>query len=211
MATRSVENVFKKSAVGKTSIVNRVVSGTFQAYVKNTLSIAAYAAANVYYQDTEYRLGLWDTVGDEKFRAVASITYRDAAAALLVYDLTDEETFDDVHYWMNELRRKAPEDILVFVIGNKLDLESQRAVSRSSAVQYAQENDAVHLEASAKTGEGISEILQEICAALAKTSKERNYSYHSLRQEHTIRLSPSVNSQHGQRENTARGCRCRKN
>ncbi|XP_072177772.1 ras-related protein Rab-21-like [Diadema setosum] len=105
-------------------------------------------------------------------KIVITTFFRNAAVALLVYDITDKESFEVVKYWMNELKEKAPRDILIFVIGNKSDLESQRAVSRSSAEQYAQENDAVHLEASAKTGEGISEIFQEICASLSGEEKE---------------------------------------
>ncbi|XP_072178021.1 ras-related protein Rab-5A-like [Diadema setosum] len=209
------ENVFKvclfgKIYVGKTSIVSRFISGKFREKYETTIG-AAYSRTNVYYQDTAYHLGIWDTAGQERYRTIAEITYRKADVGLLVYSINDKKSFDDVDYWMNELRKKAPGDILIFVIGNKSDLESERAVSRSSAEQYARQNNAVYLESSAKTGEGISEIFQEICAALAKTSKERNYSYLSRREEHTIRLGSSVNSQHGQRENTARGCRCRKN
>ncbi|XP_072178013.1 ras-related protein Rab-5A-like [Diadema setosum] len=209
------ENIYKvcllgECSVGKTSIINRFISGTFQIDVRATIG-GAYSSADVYYQDTTYRLGILDTAGQERFRGIATIMYRNAAAAVLVYNIADKKSFDDVEYWMDELRKKAPEDILIFVIGNKLDLESQRAVSRSLAEQYAQENDSVHLEASAKTGEGIAEIFQEICAALAKTSEERNHSCLSRREQHytSIRLGSSVNNQHGQRENSTHGCRCR--
>ncbi|XP_072177770.1 ras-related protein Rab-21-like [Diadema setosum] len=115
---------------------------------------------------------MYDTTGQIRFHSLASTAYENAAVALLVYDITQEESFEVVKYWMNELKEKAPKDILIFVIGNKLDLESQRAVSRSSAEKYAQENDSVHLQGSARTGEGISEIFQDMCASLSRVEKE---------------------------------------
>ncbi|XP_072178011.1 ras-related protein Rab-22A-like [Diadema setosum] len=212
--TTSKEDIVKvcllgKYGVGKTSLATRFISGTFRKSCQATVG-AAFLTKIICYGNREYCMALWDTSGDEKFRAVAALTYRRAAAALVVYDITEKKSFDDVEYWMNELRKKAPEDILIFVIGNKLDLESQRAVSRSSAEQYAKENDAVHLEASAKTGEGISEIFHEICATLSKVSQDKNSGYLDHREKGTtIHLGSSLNDQHGVGGDTARGCRCR--
>merc|ERR1719510_1106818 len=102
------------------------------------------------------QLSLWDTAGQERFRALAPIYYRGADGALLVYDVTDIESFKRVAKWVEELSAAGPRCALA-IVGNKIDLRSQVRVSQADAEAYARSISAKHSLASAKIGEGVEE------------------------------------------------------
>ncbi|XP_071506583.1 ras-related protein Rab-22A-like [Diadema antillarum] len=197
-----------KHCVGKTSITNRFLKGTFDEKYETTIG-AAFTCKCLLYHNVEYRFLLWDTAGQERFRALSALTYKNAAAAVLVYDITDQTSFDDVSYWLKELRRQGPEEILVYIVGNKIDLESSREVDRDMAEQYAQRNGAFHLQSSAKTGSGVIDIFYEICAMLTTFSQMKRDEYLVSRTRGAVVLDAStLNSGQDQHDMTRR-CLCR--
>ena len=103
------------------------------------------------------KLQIWDTAGQDTFRSIARSYYRGAAGALLVYDVTRRDTFNHLSAWLKDAREYASEEMVVMVIGNKNDLESQRQVSREEGENFARENNLVFMEASAKTAENVEE------------------------------------------------------
>src|SRR4051794_37948631 len=95
--------------------------------------------------------------------------YRGAAAALVVYDITDQDSFTGAKTWIEELQRQGSADIVIGLAGNKSDLASKRAVSTEEARTYAQDNGCLFFETSAKTGENVTAIFQAIAKKLPKT------------------------------------------
>ena len=89
-------------------------------------------------------LSIWDTAGQERFHALGPIYYRDADGALLVYDITDYESFQKVRKWVRELRQIVGQEISITIAGNKIDLEKNRAVSEEEALTYTESVGATH-------------------------------------------------------------------
>ncbi|GAA52714.1 Ras-related protein Rab-14 [Clonorchis sinensis] len=110
-----------------------------------------FATKIIELDDQKIKLQIWDTAGQERFRAVTRSYYRGAAGALLVYDITRKSTFNRIHTWLSDARRLTCHNTVVFLIGNKADLEEQRDVSYEEAKQLADENDLMFLECSAKS------------------------------------------------------------
>eukprot|EP00057_Strongylocentrotus_purpuratus_P013672 XP_011668146.1 PREDICTED: ras-related protein Rab-31 isoform X1 [Strongylocentrotus purpuratus] len=190
--------------VGKTSITKRFVKGRFDEEYTSTIG-AAFLSRSLYSQNIEYRFALWDTAGQERFRSMAPLTYRSAAAALIVYDITKQDSFEDVDSWISELRSMGPEEILIYVIGNKVDLESRRVVDREVAERYAQTKGVFHFHSSAKTGQGIEDIFYHICQEELKKSSIKETGCKN--RQSTVDVSNSTNSDGNNGGHRGR-CRC---
>mmetsp|Transcript_74808 Transcript_74808/g.175607 ORF Transcript_74808/g.175607 Transcript_74808/m.175607 type:complete len:192 (-) Transcript_74808:64-639(-) len=117
------------------------------------------------------KLQIWDTAGQERFRAVTRSYYRGAAGAIIVYDITSRETFNHLPQWLSDARSLASEDVVVVVVGNKADLREEREVTFLEASRFCQENEAMFLEVSALTGDGVEEVFQK-CAKTILTKVE---------------------------------------
>ncbi|KAJ6222653.1 hypothetical protein RDWZM_001198 [Blomia tropicalis] len=107
------------------------------------------------------KLQIWDTAGQERFRAVTRSYYRGAAGALMVYDMTRRSTYNHLSSWLTDARNLTNPNTVIFLIGNKSDLESQRDVTYEEAKAFADENGLMFIETSAKTGEGVEEAFLE--------------------------------------------------
>lgn len=115
----------------------------------------------------DHKLSIWDTAGQERFHALTPLYYRDADGALLVYDITDGDSFQRVRDWVKELRKVVGPSIKLAIAGNKCDMLSKRHVSQEVADTYAKEVGATHTLTSAKTGTGLAEVFQAITKSMA--------------------------------------------
>lgn len=104
------------------------------------------------------KLQIWDTAGQERFRSVTRSYYRGAAGALIVYDLTDRDSFSHLPKWCDDARSLGNRNITVMLVGNKSDLKEKRAVQLLESSRFAQSYDAMILETSALTGEHVDEV-----------------------------------------------------
>lgn len=120
--------------VGKTSILLRYTKGEYSDRQVSTLQ-ASYLDKRVLIGNSTVQLSIWDTAGQERFHALGPIYYRDAAGALLVYDITDAESFNKVKNWVKELRKIVGNDIIIVIAGNKIDLEKNRNVDENEAIK----------------------------------------------------------------------------
>ena len=107
------------------------------------------------------KLQIWDTAGQERFRAVTRSYYRGAAGALMVYDITRRSTYNHLSSWLTDARNLTNPNTVIYLIGNKCDLESQRDVTFDEAKLFAEENGLMFIEASAKTGTNVEEAFLE--------------------------------------------------
>jgi small GTP-binding protein len=148
--------------VGKSCIVTRFVQGTFDRNMPATIG-AAFLAKVVTTSAGPVRLQLWDTAGQEKFRSLAPMYYRAAAVAVLVYDVSAKSSLDGLEDWAAEIADKAPNNIKIVVLGNKVDLAEERVVARTAGEELAKNHRAVfYAETSAETGEGINDVFTRI-------------------------------------------------
>ncbi|XP_009461519.1 PREDICTED: ras-related protein Rab-21 [Nipponia nippon] len=116
-------------------------------------------------------LAIWDTAGQERFHALGPIYYRDSNGAILVYDITDEDSFQKVKNWVKELRKMLGNEICLCIVGNKIDLEKERHVSVQEAETYAESVGAKHYHTSAKQNKGIEELFLDLCKRMIETAQ----------------------------------------
>nr|XP_014345660.1 PREDICTED: ras-related protein Rab-5C isoform X2 [Latimeria chalumnae] len=116
-----------ESAVGKSSLVLRFVKGQFHEYQESTIG-AAFLTQTVCLDDTTVKFEIWDTAGQERYHSLAPMYYRGAQAAIVVYDITNTDTFVRAKNWVKELQRQASPNIVIALAGNKADLANKRAV-----------------------------------------------------------------------------------
>jgi small GTP-binding protein len=160
------------SQVGKTCIVTHLVSGTFRDSMPATIG-AAFQTHTLSTTKGTVTLQIWDTAGQEKYRALAPMYYRSAEVALLVFDVTNRDSFDALEQWVHELSEKAPPFLQVVIAANKIDLKEDRVVSREIAQRFAERHNVkMYAEVSAKTGEGIVELFSSIAVMTGKTDLE---------------------------------------
>ena len=158
------------TSVGKTSIICRAVSDEFDSEMPATIG-ACYTAKQVDVDHTSVNLQIWDTAGQERFRTLAPMYYRGSVVAVLVYSVTDEKSLQDVKAWVDEIKQQTDDMPKIFVVGNKMDLESERVVSTEQGEQMARQLNAEHSETSAKNGRGIEELFTRVAQASVKKVK----------------------------------------
>lgn len=173
-ATQTKTNQFKlvllgESAVGKSSLVLRFVKGQFHEYQESTIG-AAFLTQTVSLDDTTIiKFEIWDTAGQERYHSLAPMYYRGAQAAIIVFDITSADTFTRAKNWVKELQRQANPNIVMALAGNKSDLAQKRVVTTEEATEYAEENQLIYFETSAKTGNNVVDIFLAIAKKLPKS------------------------------------------
>lgn len=159
--------------VGKTSILLRYTKGEYSDKQVSTLQ-ASYLDKKLTVNGSQVQLSIWDTAGQERFHALGPIYYRDAAGALLVYDITDAESFNKVKNWVKELKKIVGNDIVIVIAGNKIDMEKNRHVNNSEAESYASSVGATHFQTSAKTNRGLDEVFNHLASKMLERKPAAN-------------------------------------
>jgi small GTP-binding protein len=151
-----------QTRVGKSCILDRHLHDSFEDQTPNTIG-TAFATTLVETSDGVFRLQIWDTAGQEQYISLASLYYRNADIALLVFDLTHRESFLCLERWATEVRERAPARTELVLIGNKCDLEDERAVRFEEISKFRERIGAAeYFETSAKTGNGIDRLFHSI-------------------------------------------------
>ncbi|KAI8876540.1 ras-domain-containing protein [Backusella circina FSU 941] len=155
-----------ESSVGKSSIVARYATDTFVDGREATIG-AAYLARYCSTGESEIKFEIWDTAGQERFNSLAPMYYRNALAAVVVFDVTKSTTFERAKKWVNELKRQASPHILITLVGNKVDLltddEDNRGVTKDEVTEFVQESNVYsYVETSACLGTNVCQVFTEI-------------------------------------------------
>lgn len=150
-----------EGSVGKTSLVTRYVRNAFNDKHVTTIQ-ASFLSKRLNIDGKRVNLSIWDTAGQERFHALGPIYYRDSHGALLVYDITDNNSFTKVRNWVKELKSQLGESVVLAIVGNKSDLERQRAVDKDEALEYAKSVGAKHYVTSAKLNQGLNELFLDL-------------------------------------------------
>ena len=147
--------------VGKSSILNRFYQDKFEQDYQATIGLD-FHSKNVEIKGTTIRLLLYDTAGQEKFKSLIPMYIRDANIIIVVYDITNKDSFTHTEHWVNETKDLKREDAIFVLVGNKTDLDDTRAVSHKEAEDFASEKGFLFHEVFAKTGEEVQELFTSI-------------------------------------------------
>jgi small GTP-binding protein len=158
---------------GKTSIANRFVYGEFSPNTIPTIQ-PAFFQKTITLNGTDLVLEIWDTAGQEQYRALSPLFYRDADVGLVVFDLTDSSSFGKCKQWVTDLREARGLDIAIVLVGNKLDLHAIRTVSIDVVAQYATSIMVEMVETSAKTGENVRILFDTVAKQILKLHSLRD-------------------------------------
>lgn len=149
------------SGVGKSNLLSRFTRNEFNLDSKSTIGVE-FATRSIQVDSKTIKAQIWDTAGQERYRAITSAYYRGAVGALLVYDISKHQTYDNVNRWLKELRDHADSNIVIMLVGNKSDLRHLRAVPTEEAKQFASENNLSFIETSALDASNVELAFQNI-------------------------------------------------
>ena len=157
--------------VGKTSILSRFRYGSFESDYMPTLGIDFFSK-NLFFEDKTIRLILWDTAGQERFRSLIPSYLKNADCIIIVFDITNKESFLSLNKWLTDAKNNASENTIYVICGNKIDLKERRTVNENEINEYIEKNTGViYMECSAKNGQGIKDLFNVI----AKNLGENNF------------------------------------
>jgi Ras-related protein Rab-5C len=151
------------TGVGKSSIASQYTKGDFNHYQEPTIGAAFMCKqCEIQFEGTRVscKFEIWDTAGQERYKSLAPMYYRGAQIALVVYDITSEDSLKGAKFWLEELENKGPEDIYKILVGNKMDLEEDRKVSHDAIFEIASKFNCMHRYVSAKDSKRVSNLFE---------------------------------------------------
>ncbi|XP_073676832.1 ras-related protein Rab-41 isoform X4 [Garra rufa] len=154
-----------EQSVGKTSLITRFMYDSFDNTYQATIGID-FLSKTMYLEDRTIRLQLWDTAGQERFRSLIPSYIRDSAAAVVVYDIANLNSFQQTSKWIDDVRTERGSDVIIMLVGNKTDLADKRQVSVEAAEKKARELGVMYIETSAKAGYNVKQLFRRVAAAL---------------------------------------------
>merc|ERR1712080_30111 len=164
--SKAYDHLFKllligDSGVGKTCLVFRFCENAFNTSFISTIGID-FKLKTINLRGKRIKLQIWDTAGQERFRAITASFYRGAMGILLVYDITNSRSFENITNWLRKIDEYASEGVERMIVGNKIDIEDKRVVSREKGEEIAAKHNVRFLETSAKTNVNVEEAFTEI-------------------------------------------------
>ncbi|GCC27823.1 ras-related protein Rab-41 isoform X1 [Chiloscyllium punctatum] len=154
-----------EQSVGKTSLITRFMYDSFDNTYQATIGID-FLSKTMYLEDRTVRLQLWDTAGQERFRSLIPSYIRDSTIAVVVYDITNLNSFQQTSKWIDDVRTERGSDVIIMLVGNKTDLADKRQVSMEEGERKARELNVMYIETSAKAGYNVKQLFRRVAAAL---------------------------------------------
>ncbi|CAD8172171.1 unnamed protein product [Paramecium octaurelia] len=158
------------SGVGKSCMLMRYVDNNFTNNFYNTIGVD-FKIKSIFLENKNIKLQIWDTAGQDRFRTITCSYYRGAHGIIIVYDITDRESFDSVKMWMSEIDKYAQEDVIRMLVGNKCDVEDKRAVSYEEGEALAKQLKLQFIETSAKLSTNIEQSFLTIAKNVLEKSQ----------------------------------------
>ncbi|ESN99507.1 hypothetical protein HELRODRAFT_84303 [Helobdella robusta] len=164
--------IIGNSSVGKTSFLFRYCDNSFTSAFVSTVGID-FKVKTVFRNDKRVKLQIWDTAGQERYRTITTAYYRGSMGFILMYDVTNEESFNAVQDWSTQIRTYSWDNAQVVLVGNKSDLEEQRVISKDAGQQLANQMGLEFYETSAKDNVNVKEVFDHlvdiICEKMSET------------------------------------------
>ncbi len=161
-------------SVGKSNLLMKFAHNKFTDEYQATIGVE-FGAKNITFNNQIYRIQIWDTAGQENFRSITRAYYKNSVCAMVVYDITNRDSFEHIVNWIQDIRDQSPKTVLIVLVGNKIDLEDKRVVSYDEGSEFAIKNGIIFEETSAKTGQGIEEIFTKSAKEIVKKMDENYY------------------------------------
>jgi len=159
--------------VGKSCLLLRASKDEFKEEHDVTIGVE-FGSFSIKLADSAVKIQIWDTAGQETFKSVTKVFFKGSHCIFLVYDITKEETFENLESWLKEIRENAPANVSLVLVGNKVDLEEKRAISKEKALGFkSRENLDGFIETSAKSGSGVKELFVKTSKLLFTHHKDK--------------------------------------
>jgi len=160
------------SGVGKTCILFRFSDDAFNTTFISTIGID-FKIKTVEINGKKVKLQIWDTAGQERFHTITTSYYRGANGIMLVYDITNPKSFDNIEKWLKNITDHASDDVERLLLANKCDMEEQRMISTAKGAELAQKNGIKFFETSAKSNNNINDAFMSLAAAVLEKMPEK--------------------------------------
>jgi len=160
------------SGVGKTSVLFRFSDDAFNSTFISTIGID-FKIRTIELGDKKIKLQIWDTAGQERFRTITTAYYRGAMGILLVYDITNEKSFENIKTWIKNIEQHASADVEKMILGNKCDMEDKRKITKEQGEQLAKEYNVKFMETSAMNRTNVEKAFTEIASDIKMKMDQR--------------------------------------
>ena len=189
------------SGIGKSCLLNRFADDTYTDSYISTIGVD-FKIRTLEVDGKVIKLQIWDTAGQERFRTITSSYYRGAHGIMLVFDITNPESFANLNQWLKEVENYSKEDVRKILVGTKSDLADKRKVAYSDAVEYAKSNGMEYVETSAKTAINVELAFIDLAGSLKQAFKGPVDMKHSK----TETIIPRGDSRWSSSGNSSCGC-----
>ena len=159
-------------SVGKTAILNRYIDGKFDNNYSCTINVQTKTKEISLNQEISAEMTIWDTCGEEKFRALTRQYYRDTHGILLIFDLNNGKTFLNLKTWLKDIKEVAPKNVIIILIGNKLDI--RRNINKEDIEKFIDDNFLIYYEISAKNGINVDLAFEKLAREVVEKMREEN-------------------------------------
>ena len=166
--------IIGESGVGKSNILSKFRDNIFDEKTQPSIGVQ-FIAKNLSFNNLIFRLQIWDTAGQESFRSMTKVYYKNSSCAFIVYDITEKRSFYNLETWLNECKSVAPETIVFVLIGNKSDIIDSREVTYEEGANFAKDHNMLFFETSAKNGDNIEKIFKESLELIYKNIEDGKY------------------------------------
>ena len=164
------------AAVGKSNLLLRFTQNDFKNEYQLTIGVE-FGAKNIEINNKKFRLQIWDTAGQENYRSITRAYYKNSVCAILVYDISNRESFEHISNWIEDCLAQSPKTVFMVLVGNKSDLEDYRQVTFKEGEEMAKNNNIMFFETSAKTGENVEKIFED---SAKEINNKINQGYYDL-------------------------------
>ena len=166
--------IIGNSTVGKTSILSKYASKMFNENYIATVGLDFFTKDETI-DNKIIRIKIWDTAGQERYKALTKCFFQKAQGVMVVFDVTNQKSFDDLKFWLDSIKTHIYDDdyVPIVIIGNKIDLQ-KRVVPKKDAIDFAEKNNYHYYETSAKTGDGVDNAIKELVKSVMNNVGKKN-------------------------------------
>eukprot|EP01061_Rhynchopus_euleeides_P036298 TRINITY_DN611_c0_g3_i1.p2 TRINITY_DN611_c0_g3~~TRINITY_DN611_c0_g3_i1.p2 ORF type:complete len:214 (+),score=110.79 TRINITY_DN611_c0_g3_i1:355-996(+) len=182
------------SGVGKSNLMTRYTADEFSMESQSTIGVE-FMNKSLEIEGRDVKVQIWDTAGQERYRSVTRSYYKGAAGCLLVYDITNRDSYDAVEQWLQDAKNLAGQDVVVLLVGNKSDLggSERRQVTHVEASTYAQQQGLMHFETSAATGDFIEEAFLKVARTVIMRQQDQEKERRERGEDEDENFTPLMN------------------